>query len=217
MSSNWGYLTMKFLHANLMYRILLPVHHLNVNLYANFVHAVHEQANDNLYHHRAPWWHCVPLMQLLEQRTRLQCVPLMSSMGRYSGFLWVSSSKLWLDTRAESSHLFLLFLITSQRSCNNCVHFDILTNGPHLCTTGTFMVLGRAFFVLDKLCGHLCKVPVIETARSIKILPTGNIMKLNNCWASILACQWELIIVEPLLICVLMEMLTSCKDTHIHQ
>ena len=87
MSSNWGYLTMRFLHANLMYRILLPVHHLNVSLYANFVHAVHEQADDNLYHHRAPWWHCVSLMQLLEQRTKLQCVPLMSSRGRYSGFL----------------------------------------------------------------------------------------------------------------------------------
>ena len=67
--------------------VLLPVHHLNVSLYANFVHAVHEQADDNLYHHRAPWWHCVPLMQLLEQRTKLQCVPLMSSRGRYSGFL----------------------------------------------------------------------------------------------------------------------------------
>ena len=38
-------------------------------------------------HHRAPWWHCVPLMQLSEQRTKLQCVPLMSSRGRYSGFL----------------------------------------------------------------------------------------------------------------------------------
>ena len=42
-------------------------------------------------------------------------------------------------------------------------------------------------------------------------------MKLNNCWASILACQWVLIIVEPLLMCVPMEMLTSCKDIHIHQ
>ena len=133
-------------------------------------------------------------MQLLEQRTKLQCVPLMSSRGRYSGFLqeFLHPSCDYMDTRAESSHLFLFFLITSQRSCNDCVHFDILTNGPHLCTTGTFMVLGRAFFVLDKykkFCGHLCKVPVIETARSIKILPTGNIMKLNNCWASILACQ----------------------------
>ena len=86
MSSNWGYLTMRFLHANLMYRTLLPVHHLNVSLYANFVHAVHEQADNNLYHNKAPWWHCVPLMQLLEQRTKLQCVPLMSSRGRYSGF-----------------------------------------------------------------------------------------------------------------------------------
>ena len=75
MSSNWGYLTMRFLHANLMYRILLPVHHLNVSLYANFVHTVHELADDNLYHHKAPWWYCVPLMQLLEQRTKLQCVP----------------------------------------------------------------------------------------------------------------------------------------------
>ena len=63
----------QFLHANLMYRILLPVHLLNVTLYTNFVHAVDEQADDNLYHHRAPWWHCVPLMQLLEQRTKLQC------------------------------------------------------------------------------------------------------------------------------------------------
>ena len=87
MSSNWGYLTMRFLHANLMYRILLPVHHLNDSLYANFVHPVHEQADDNLYHHRAPWWHCVPLMQLLEQRTKLQCVSLMSSRGRYFRFL----------------------------------------------------------------------------------------------------------------------------------
>ena len=71
MSSNWGNLTMRFLHANVMYRIFLPVHHLNVSLYANFVHAVHVQADNNLYHHRAPWWHCVPLMQLLEQRTKL--------------------------------------------------------------------------------------------------------------------------------------------------
>ena len=133
-----------------MYRILLPVHHLNVSLYANFVHAVHEQADDNLYHHRAPWWHCVPLMQLLEQRTKLQCV---APDVKYGPLLWlstgVSSSKLWLDTRTESSYLFLFFLITSQRSCNNCVHFNILTNGPHICTAGTFMVLGRAFFVLD--------------------------------------------------------------------
>ena len=48
---------------------------------------IHKQAEDNLYHHRAPWWHCVPLMQLLEQRTKLQCVPLLSSRDRYSGFL----------------------------------------------------------------------------------------------------------------------------------
>ena len=40
---------------------------------------------------------------------------------------------------------------------------------------------------------------------------------MNNCWASILACQWVLIIVEPLLICVPMEMLTSCKGIHIHE
>ena len=32
------------LACKLMYRILLPVHHLNVSLYANFVHAVHQQA-----------------------------------------------------------------------------------------------------------------------------------------------------------------------------
>ena len=173
MSSNWGYLTMRFLHANLMYRIVLPVHHLNVSLYANFVHAIHEQADDNLYHHRAPWWHCVPLMQLLEQRTKLQCVPLMSSRGRYSIWLstGVSSSKLWLDTRVESPHLFLFFLITSQRSCNNCVHFDILTNGPHLCTTGTFMVLGRAFFVLDKYknsVGIFAKFPLLKQVDQLR-------------------------------------------------
>ena len=150
MSSNWGYLTMRFLHANLMYRILLPVHHLNVSLYANFVHAVYEQADGNPYHHREPRWHRVPLMQLLEQRTKLQCVPLMSSRGRYSGFLqeFLHPSCDWIQ--GLKAHSFLFFLITSQRSCNNCVHFDILTNGPHLCTTGTFMVLGRAFFVLDK-------------------------------------------------------------------
>ena len=40
---------------------------------------------------------------------------------------------------------------------------------------------------------------------------------MNNSWAFILACQWVLIIVEPLLICVPMEMLTSCKGIHIHQ
>ena len=66
---------MRFLHANLMYRIRLPVHHLNVSIHANFVHTVDEQADDNLYHHRAPRCHCVPLMQLSEQRTKLQCVP----------------------------------------------------------------------------------------------------------------------------------------------
>ena len=148
MSSNWGYLTMRFLHTNLMYRILL------------------EQTDGNLYQHRAPWWHCVPLMQLLEQRTKLQCVPLMSSRSRYSGFLqeflhptcdWIQGLKALIYS--------VFFLITSQRSCNNCVHFDILTNGPHLCTTGTFMVLGRAFFVLGKYknsVGIFAKFPLLR-------------------------------------------------------
>ena len=196
MSSNWGYLTMRFLHANLMYRILLPAHHLNVGLYANFVHK-HEQADDNLNHHRAPWWHCVPLMQLLEQRTKLWCVP---PDVRQGPLLWliagVSSSKLWLDTSAESSNLFLFFLITSQRSCNNCVHFDILANGPHLCTTGTFMVLGRAFFVLDKYknsVGIFVKFPLLRQLDQLRFfqlaiswsrITVGHLFLLaNECWS----------------------------------
>ena len=152
----------QFLHANLMYRIPLPVHLLNVTLYTNFVHAVDEQADDNLYHHRAPWWHCVPLMQLLEQRTKLQCQVGAVTLAFYRSFFIQAVTGY---KRAESSHLFLFFLITSQRSCNKCVHFDILTNGPHLCTTGTFMVLGRAFFVLDKYknsMGIFAKFPLLR-------------------------------------------------------
>ena len=74
MSSNWGYMTIRFLHANLMYRILLPVQHMNVSLYANFVHPVHKQADDNVYHHKVPWWHCVPMMQLLEKKKNIYIV-----------------------------------------------------------------------------------------------------------------------------------------------
>ena len=126
MSSNRGYLTMRFLHANLMYRILLPVHHLNVSLYANFVHTVHELADDNLYHHKAPWWHCVPLMQLLEQRTKLQCVP---PDVKYGQLLWlstgVSSSKLWLDTRLKA-------LIYS------CISWSLLSEAVTTCTLWYF-------------------------------------------------------------------------------
>ena len=39
----------------------------------------------------------------------------------------------------------------------------------------------------------------------------------NDYWASILACQGMLSIVEPLLVCVPIEILTSCEGIHIHQ
>ena len=220
MSSNWGYLTMRFLHANLMYRILLPVHHLNVSLYANFVHTVHDQADDNLYDHRAPWWHCVPLMQLLEQRTKLQCVPLMSSRGRYSGFLQelLHPSCDWIQgLKALIYSCFSWSLLSEAVTTVYTLIFQPM--GPTSVRRVLSWFLGEhsSYLTNIKFCGHLCKVPVIETCRSTKILPTGNIMKLNNCWASILACQWVLIIVEPLPFYISMEILTYCKDIHIHQ
>ena len=95
----------------------------------------------------------------------------------------------------------LVFLITSQRSCNSCVHFDILTNGPHLCTTGTFMVLGRAFFVLDKYknsVGIFAKFPLLRQLDQLRFLQLAiswsQIMKLgiyfsmpmsvDHCWTT---------------------------------
>ena len=91
---------------------------------------------------------------------------LMSSRSRYSGFLqeFLHPSCDWIQGLKALIYSFF-FLITSQRSCNNCVHFDILTNGSHFCTTGTFMVLGRAFFVLDKYensVGIFVKFPLLR-------------------------------------------------------
>ena len=91
--------------------------------------------------------------------------------------------------KAESSHLFLFFVITSQRNCNNCVHFDILANGPHLCTTGTFMVLGRAFFILDKYknsVGIFVKFPLLRQLDQLRFFQ--------------LAISWSRITVEHLFV-----------------
>ena len=90
----------------------------------------------------------------------------------------------------------LVFLITSQRSCNNCVHFDILTNGPHLCTTGTFMFLGRVFFVLDKYrysVGIFVKFPLLRQLDQLRFfqpviscsrITVGHLFKhANECWS----------------------------------
>ena len=94
---------------------------------------------------------------------------------------------------------------------------------PHPHTTGSLMVLGRAFIVVvkyQKFHVYLYKVQALPSMRQINQLdqvpPTGNIMKKNNAWVSILTCQGVLIIVEPLLVCVPMEIVT-CKGIHIHQ
>ena len=89
---------------------------------------------------------------------------------------------------------------------------------------GSLMVLGRAFFVLIKYQSFtgVCvkfKPDLHWEAKSIKVPLNDNITKQNNCWASILACQEKgvLIFVEPLQVCVTMEILTTCKGIHIRQ
>ena len=121
---------------------------------------------------------------------------LMSSRGRYSGFLqeFLHPSCDWIQGWKLS--FILVFLITSQRSCNNCVHFDILTNGPHLCTMGTFMVLGRAFFVLDKYknsVGIFVKFPLLRQLDQLRFfqlaiswsrITVGHLFQhANQCWS----------------------------------
>ena len=113
---------------------------------------------------------------------------------------------------------------------------------------GSLVVLGRAFFIFVKYQSSMSicvksRLFLIETARSIKVTPTGNITKWNNCGAS---CQG----VEPplrtsfmgptwahlgptgprwapcwphelcclgLIVYVPMENFTPCKGIHIHQ
>ena len=89
---------------------------------------------------------------------------------------------------------------------------------------GSLMVLERAFIVVvkyQKLHVHVYKVQALPSMRQLdqldQVPPTGNIMKKINSWVSILTCQGVLIIVEPLLVCVPMEIVTSCKGIHIHQ
>ena len=89
---------------------------------------------------------------------------------------------------------------------------------------GSLVVLGRAFIVVvkyQKFHVQLYKVQALPSMRQLdqldQVPPTGNIMKKNNSWVSIVTCQGVLIIVEPLLVCVPMEIVTSCKGIHIHQ
>ena len=79
---------------------------------------------------------------------------------------------------------------------------------PHPHTMGSLMVLERAFIVVvkyRKFHVHLNKVQALPSIRQLdqlnQVPPTGNIMKRNNSWVSILTCQGVLIIVEPLLVC----------------
>ena len=100
-------------------RCISPIHHLNVSQGANFVDPVQEKADKNLYCHKASWWHCALLMHLLEPRTVLWCL---HHDVKWRPLIWLStsvrSSKLRLDTNAESSYLVLFFMITSQQSSN---------------------------------------------------------------------------------------------------
>ena len=95
---------------------------------------------------------------------------------------------------------------------------------PHPHTMGSLMVLGRAFIVVvkyQKFHVHLYKVQALPSMRQLdqldQVPPTGNIMKKINSWVFILTYQGVLIIVEPLLVCVPMVIVTSCKGIHIHQ
>ena len=95
---------------------------------------------------------------------------------------------------------------------------------PHPHTMGYLVVLGRAFIAVvkyRKFHVHLYKVRALPSMRQLdqldQVPPTANIMKKNYSWVSIVTCQGVLIIVKPLLVCVPMEIVTSCKGIHIRQ
>ena len=91
---------------------------------------------------------------------------------------------------------------------------------PHLHTMGSRMFLAEHSKQLSniKVHGHLCKVQALPSLRQLdqldQVPPIGNFMKHNNPWASILTCQGVLIIVEPLPVCVPMEILTISDWWH---
>ena len=71
MPSNWRHLAMRFLHANVMYRMHLLYSLSECFPCANFVDPVQKQADKNTYRHKASWWHCVLLMDTSAKSSHL--------------------------------------------------------------------------------------------------------------------------------------------------
>ena len=151
-----------------------PICHLNLSLDAYFAHPVHEQGDVKSI---LPQSTLMTLCSSDAAFTTKKSIIMSNSWCQVEVLTLIFHSSSFIQAMTESSHLFMFFMITSQRSSNICGLMQPIVPTSAQMVLSWF--LAEHSWILrtcqiSKFHGHLCKVQALPSLRQLdqlKFLP----------------------------------------------